>query len=437
MQENDSREFMKVTQSALDNLNEAGIHNLLLSRTKDGQEPALTVRLRTSVDSPEPSITLLPHSKFLDVQYPTGTNPHSKTFGQFVASKIHEIFLEEQALLAELVSPTDFATISKRLTPEMLAGISKRTTRAMKYASTYHLTFSLLTPSAYPTAWNIEKAAKNTLDPVLQALSQVSNFTVDTQILPYATLPPSIQPKYSESDGGWILEADSLRGFINAAEWPLSPSIGAGPTINFVLYIAPFEQSPLLVAGSHTNSWIVPQWGSVAILNPDKDAQSLSSDDLEPVLLNFSSQLLSLLGVPSTPAASLPLRLSMLARLRAASFILSASSTLGSLARVVATLPNIPIPKTVAVSVDATIAHLNLACAALREGNFDHALKNAQIADAEAEKAFFERSMVGQVYFPDEHKVAVYLPLMGPMAVPLVLSALKEIVPYIKGLRKR
>jgi len=437
MQEQDIKDFIDVTGNALNNLHQFRMYRLLLSRTTDEHESALIIRLQPSVDLSEPSIILEPHSKFLDVQYPAGFDPHSKAFGQSVASKIYEIFLEEQALLVELVSPTDFATISERLTAEMLAGISKRTTRAMKYASTYHLTFSLLTPSAYPTAWNIEEAAKHTLDPVLQALLQVSNFTVDTQILPYATLPPSIQPKYSESDGGWILEADSLRGFINAAEWPLSPSIGAGPTINFVLYIAPSEQSPLLVAGSHTNSWIVPQWGSVAILNPDRDAQSLSTDDLEPVLLNFSSQLLSLLGVPSTPAASLPLRLSMLARLRAASFILSASSTLGSLARVVATLPNIPIPKTVAVSVDATIAHLNLACAALQEGNFEHALKNAQIADAEAEKAFFERSMVGQVYFPDEHKVAVYLPLMGPMAVPLVLSALKEIVPYIKSLKKR
>ena len=35
--------------------------------------------------------------------------------------------------------------------------------------------------------------------------------------------------------------------------------------------------------------------------------------------------------------------------------------------------------------------------------------------------------MVGQVYFPDEHKVAVYLPLLGPVAVPLLTSAIKEL----------
>jgi len=54
-------------------------------------------------------------------------------------------------------------------------------------------------------------------------------------------------------------------------------------------------------------------------------------------------------------------------------------------------------------------------------------LENARIAEAEAERGFFEKSMVGQVYFPDEHKIAVYLPLLGPVGVPLLIYARKEI----------
>jgi len=45
--------------------------------------------------------------------------------------------------------------------------------------------------------------------------------------------------------------------------------------------------------------------------------------------------------------------------------------------------------------------------------------------------------MVGQVYFPDEHKVAVYLPLLGPVTVPLVMAALKELKSGIAALRRR
>ncbi len=32
-----------------------------------------------------------------------------------------------------------------------------------------------------------------------------------------------------------------------------------------------------------------------------------------------------------------------------------------------------------------------------------------------------------RVYYPDEHKIAVYLPLLGPVGVPLVVALVKEV----------
>ena len=103
---------------------------------------------------------------------------------------------------------------------------------------------------------------------------------------------------------------------------------------------------------------------------------------------------------------------------------------MGSLARLTVALPSIAIPENVAVAVDTTLSHLHDTCLSLTEGKFNNALEHARIAEAEAEKGFFDKSMVGQVYFPDEHKVAVYLPLLGPIGVPLVMSAIKEIKRY-------
>ncbi len=100
---------------------------------------------------------------------------------------------------------------------------------------------------------------------------------------------------------------------------------------------------------------------------------------------------------------------------------------MGSLARLTVALKSIAIPETVSVAVHTTLAQLRRTCDSLKEGNFNEALKTARIAEAEAERGFFEKSMVGQVYFPDEHKVAVYLPLLGPIGVPLLMSAIKEI----------
>lgn len=76
------------------------------------------------------------------------------------------------------------------------------------------------------------------------------------------------------------------------------------------------------------------------------------------------------------------------------------------------------------------MSHLRLACDTL---GTPEALYHARVAEQEAERAFFEKSMVGQLYFPDEHKIAVYLPLLGPIGVPLVMGLLNE----LKAWRKR
>jgi len=34
--------------------------------------------------------------------------------------------------------------------------------------------------------------------------------------------------------------------------------------------------------------------------------------------------------------------------------------------------------------------------------------------------------MLALLYFPDEHKYAIYTPLFGPVAVPMVVALLKE-----------
>ena len=465
----DAQHLLRTTQHALDDLNEFSAHHLRLmladalsssnasqdvlgSATHSNNEPldlerdrdiALSIRMIPAESGATPRSELQPYTPRLDVYFTSNQIPPpsstSSPLATYIANELHKMFAEEQDTLAYLLSTTSTSHTSriKSLSPETSAELERRSTRAMKYAPTYHLTFSLFSPTFTPSAWEIEAGLKQYLLPLVESLSTISNFTIDTQVQLYATFSPSIrQPEFDEELQAWTLRKEDLSGFINAAEWPLSPSIGKGPTINFVLYVPEQAQSPLLVKENGGNSWLVPQWGGVQILNgpasSDSPPTTLSKDVLGPAIHTFSDQLFSLLGVPKTPT-SLPLRLSTLTRVRAASLLFSASSTLGALARLYKALPSIPIPDTVAKSVDLTIIHLQQACNDLREGRFQGALEHARVAEAEAEKAFFERSMVGQVYFPDEHKVAVYLPLLGPVAVPLILAAVKE----LKSIRAR
>lgn len=380
--------------------------------------------------------TLRSWAPILDAKHNVKTPGALKQAANFLASQISNVFDDESAALWHLVKDTSYraGVPSATLSPEKSSALDRRMTRAFKYAPAYHLTFSLFTPGAAPSAWDIDKALEEYISPLLRPLSSISDFTIDTQVQLFASFSPSIAgPTFNSEKNHWSLHYGDLTGFVNAAEWPLSPSIGEGPTINFVLYSPTPDKKPLLIDENDGSSWIIPQWGGVQIHNaPSAQPNNLTLDDLRPDMLIFADQLAGLLGVPPTPP-SLSLRMSSLTRERATALILSASSTLGALSRLTLKLTSIAIPDSVAKSVDETLHRLDQACSNLRDGQFQLALENARIAETEVEKAFFEPSMVGQVYFPEEHKVAVYVPLLGPMAVPLVMSAIKE----LKKLRER
>ncbi|PQE24337.1 phosphatidylinositol-glycan biosynthesis class S protein [Rutstroemia sp. NJR-2017a BVV2] len=416
LQEHEAQNLLRTTQHALDDLNDFSAHHLRLQLSPPnnassssagfstgglGEEVALVIRLLpgTALEA-----DLQAYAPILDIYYPPSQIPlsssSSSSLATYIANTLRGVFAEEQAMIAYLLSTSSAPPerSPKALAPEVADSLAKWTTRSLKYSGTYHLTFSLFTPTATPSSWEIEAALEEYMKPLLESFTAISNFTIDTQVQLYAA--PGVS--------GNVLRKEDLSGFINAAEWPLSPSIGGAPTINFILYVGDME-----VEGGG-KSWLIPQWGGVVIQS--------DISDLRPVMLTFSKQLMSLLGAPEK--GSLPLRLMTLVRVRSAGLLLKASGTLGSLARLSRALPSISIPETVADGVYTAIEHLKKACDGLggKEG-----LENARIAEEAAEKAFFEKSMVGQVYFPDEHKVAVYMPLLGPIAVPLVMGVLKEV----------
>ncbi|KAL4786732.1 phosphatidylinositol-glycan biosynthesis class S protein-domain-containing protein [Aspergillus varians] len=463
----EAQQLLRITQHTLDDLNEFSAHHLRLKladeeapQATEKADTVLTVRLQAQDDLSSPRSELHADTTTLDVFYPPSQNPppssSNSPLSSFIAGELQRLFAEEKAIMAHVLSNNAMGSnanspsspnnqAQQQISPELAESITKRLRRSMKYAETYHLAFSLFTPGSAPSSWAIESAVQEYISPLIQALSPISNFTVDTQVQLYASFSPTTPaPEYDETKGAWTLKEENLSAFINAAEWPLSPSIGSGPTINFILYVPTPSQSPLLVKESKATSWIIPQWGGVFILNPPlpmtTDSPSnppfLARDALRPAFLTFSHQLLSLLGTPSTPT-SLPFRLQTLIRIRAAALVLSASSTMGSLARLTESLPSIPIPATVSSSVATTLSHLSSSCESLGNGRFQSALASARVAETEAERSFFEKSMVGQMYFPDEHKVAVYLPLLGPVGVPLLLGLLKEVKRLVTGWKAR
>lgn len=435
LRNDEAANLVRITQQALDTANDSfkGHHLQLeisdptksdrISDLTRNSNTALTIRLSPGDVATSSFDSQLP---ILNVIYPPNSIPApdaaSSGFATYLAGQLRDAFAEERDVMTYLLSTSSmpFEQRPPGSPQDLSDSLSKRMTRSLKYSRTYHLTFSLFTSGPVPSSWDIDSAIDEYMKPILDMLGPIHNFTIDTQVQLYAN--PGVQSQ--------MLSKEDLSSFINAAEWPLSPSIGGAPTVNFVVYIGNQTIGTVSETGT-SQSWLIPQWGSVYLL-PPPSADHVPSEVLKQPILTFTSHLLSLLGTPQS--GPLPMRLSTLTRIRSADLLLRASSSLGSLARLSLALPSISIPSSVADGVAKSMQHLQLACSNLGGTS---GLENARIADVEAERAFFEKSMVGQLYFPDEHKIAVYLPLLGPVGVPLVIGLLNQIKAWKKARKEK
>ena len=238
------------------------------SSSNVGNEVAATINLVFGETHTQPVVKVQPFSPVVDIYHPSVQLSQSSDLSALagtVSSELLKLFAEEQVTLEYLLS----GQTAHQDTPSVSDEYSKRSNRAFKYASTYHLTFSLFSGSASPSSWDIKAALDEYLAPFLESFSAISKFSVDTQVQLYASLSPSLHgPQYDETTKQWTLLRSDLSAFINAAEWPLSPSIGVGPTINFVAYAPSPQQVPLVIQETGGTSWLIPQWGGVQILNP-------------------------------------------------------------------------------------------------------------------------------------------------------------------------
>lgn len=297
--------------------------------------------------------------------------------------------------------------------------------KIVAYSPTYHLTFSLFTGGGKPIEWDIGTALADHFTPLRTELSRVANLTIDTQVQYYSELAFELPNRITENQ--IVLDHDHLSTFINFGEWSLT-SIHSYPTLHFILYIPSEDQSPMVVANSTSNSFSIPQWGGVVIRDRPK-SNRLSSDDLLPVLETFSSQLLGLLGAPDSPKNP-SIRIDFLSRISTVRALKASSSSLGSLYRLSKSLANIAIPLPVLNGVDDTLDAIKTSLVALKMANWMEAIVKAGDAMMRSESAFFDKMMVQQMFFPDEHKVAIYLPLLGPVSVVMLMGVVRVFKEY-------
>ncbi|KAI9011144.1 phosphatidylinositol-glycan biosynthesis class S protein [Gaertneriomyces semiglobifer] len=334
--------------------------------------------------------------------------------------------------------------------------------RTMKYAPEYKITVSLLNGNSQkaPATWDVQEAVDSYIQPFLQALSPLSDFAVDSQIQYLATLALTPEKMLVKGKVMNIFRASDLRNFVNSAEWNLASVVEKSPPLNFLVFIPSAENTPLHLVKSNneildTNAFLMPRWGGVVIVNPDEQTGEvdLSADKLEPVMSIFLSQLRDLMGVKAVEIPN-TLRnarvtyetglsgitsweLDRLVRTRTLQNIEDTVQTLNSILNMIEQLEAMPVSDHIQEMVSASLSSLDRAKKALQSNadgvaRYIEAAGFARKAVTLASDAFFDPTMVAMLYFPDEHKFAVYMPLFVPIAVPILVALVKELKEFVQ-----
>ncbi|TSP68488.1 GPI transamidase component PIG-S [Bagarius yarrelli] len=321
--------------------------------------------------------------------------------------------------------------------------------RAIKSSPGYEITFSLLNPDpkSHRLHWDIEGAVRSYILPLLNKLSPIANFSVDSQVLYYAAL--GVNPRFDNTVSAYTLNAASLAHVINPVEARLGSNVASSyPVLNFLLYVPEAHHSPLFIRDHQkqevpSNAFHSPRWGGIMVYNvndmygPETPHPVHININMPKVMGVFLAQLRLLLGVQKThPPPGFVLQspggagladweLDRLMWSRTVENVATATTTITSLAQLLDQISNIVINDNIAQQVSSAVASLQAATAELEAGNLAFALQYSREAILASERAFFDPSLLHLLYFPDDQKFAIYIPLFLPMCVPIVLSLLK------------
>ncbi|CAO1631041.1 unnamed protein product [Parajaminaea phylloscopi] len=230
------------------------------------------------------------------------------------------------------------------------------------------------------------------------------------------------------------------------------------------------EATIALAVAQHANpvqwGWSIPGWGGVVIFN-DKQAlrDACASGTPAPMLCPlpahrmqeaadlWAQQVNSILGLASAlteKPGSHQQRVAQFDLLRRTllSRVSDGVESLAAFHRVTEHLRSLEIGEDVRRQVQSAISGLDRLDAQLKRssesGFFDPSgARRAEVFDLAADiasyssLAFHHPRMLGLLYFPAEHNWAVYTPLFGPLAVPLILAGLKELRRWRRKRRAR
>ncbi|ODV83012.1 glycosyltransferase family 15 protein [[Candida] arabinofermentans NRRL YB-2248] len=272
------------------------------------------------------------------------------------------------------------------------------------YSPNYHVTLSLLQGGLTPISWEIEKVDSLFMN-YLKNLENYAKFSLDSQVEHYEPLSDKINLRFDNETGISYLKESDTSTFIDYSEWGLDQNTNLIPVINFIVYIPSIENSPILIENSESNSFIVPQWGGVTILNTSEN--KLTENDLIPVLEVMASQLFQLIGAPTEPKSPF-IRSDILVRYQTLKNLQKSIENLLSLVKLAKQLPTISIPDSALTQVEISIDKIEEAIQSVNQGLYGLGSKLSGEAFVLSNKAFFQKDMHRKALLINTRKIFAF-----------------------------
>ena len=277
-------------------------------------------------------------------------------------------------------------------------------------------------PEKYKPTWDIEKAVEQYLQPMLETISALYKVNVKSQILYLTSL--SLKPTY-DPNGFNTVTSDDLGLSIDIGS-QLSSHVSSSQTLNFLTYIPTQKQSPLKILDQQkrvleTNAFLVPRWGGVLILNTNQTELDM------PLIMNtFMTQFHDLLGLDYYDSDLVlkvsnqvicPTERDFLLRLGCVENLAVSRMTMQSLSHLLTQISNIVINEDVSQEVFSAVENYGTALTQAKKGDLESTFEKSQKSFISSEKAFFDDTLLALLYFPEDQKYAIYIPLFLPVAI--------------------
>ncbi|OQR82773.1 hypothetical protein ACHHYP_15590 [Achlya hypogyna] len=328
---------------------------------------------------------------------------------------------------------------------------SSEITPSIRLALKYRWSFSLLNefPDGNSAAWesHMGNMAMAYVEPLVAKLSALAAFTLESQTLHYASLATAYN--YDPATKTHYVTPHDLQQFKSVNDFASVPILhDREQLVHFMAALPSPAHAPLEIragkSGVH-HSFMIPGYGGVTVLNP----RATPRDEVQRAMQVAVAQLRRGLGLPAATGSVQTLaasavgladwELDILVRFWLEKHWHTSLTMLTSIAALVEAMPQMTVLPRIQGQVHRALAVVDEMARMLAAPEpWSAATCVARLADVRAaveaiEGASYDSTMVAQLYFPEEHIYAVYLPLLLPLVLPFGFGLVRE----VKRLRKK